>query len=89
MVPDGFKGIVCVGLFSTPIPQSKPLACTIAAPNGDYHMQDASSGQIYSCLLLEWNSQFRLATVSAMTRFCAPADRPSVSPKMMSLAIRI
>ena len=47
MAPDGFKGIVCVGLFSTPIPQSKPLACTIAASNGDYHMQDAPQGKAF------------------------------------------
>lgn len=47
MVPAGFKGIVCVGLFATPIPQSKPLACTIAAPNGDYEMQDAPQGKSF------------------------------------------
>jgi AraC family transcriptional regulator len=47
LVPSGFKGIVCVGLFSAPIPQSKPLACTIAAPNGDFHMQDAPLGKSF------------------------------------------
>jgi AraC family transcriptional regulator len=47
MVPSGFRGIVCVGLFATPIPQSKPLACTIAAPNGDYQMQDAPQGKSF------------------------------------------
>jgi AraC family transcriptional regulator len=47
MVPSGFKGIVCVGLFSAPIPQSKPLACTIAAPNGDYHMSDVPLGKSF------------------------------------------
>jgi AraC family transcriptional regulator len=47
MAPDGFKGIVCVGLFATPIPQSKPLACTIAAPNGDYQMLDAPQGKSF------------------------------------------
>ena len=45
--PSGFKGIVCVGLFSAPIPQSKPLACTIAEPNGDYHMPDAPLGKSF------------------------------------------
>lgn len=38
MAPAGFKGIVCVGLFATPIPQSTPLACTIAEPKGDYQI---------------------------------------------------
>jgi len=47
MMPSGFTGIVCVGLFATPIPQSKPLACTIAAPNGDYQMQDAPQGKSF------------------------------------------
>jgi AraC family transcriptional regulator len=47
MTPSNFKGIVCVGLFSAPIPQSKPLACAIAAPNGDYHMQDAPMGKSF------------------------------------------
>jgi AraC family transcriptional regulator len=47
MVPDGFKGIVCVGLFATPIPQSKPLACTIASPNGEYQIQDAPQGKSF------------------------------------------
>lgn len=47
MTPDGFKGIVCIGLFATPIPQSKPLACTIAAPNGDYQMLDVPQGKLF------------------------------------------
>lgn len=47
MMPSGFTGIVCVGLFATPIPQSKPLACTIAAANGDYQMQDAPQGKSF------------------------------------------
>ena len=47
MMPSEFTGIVCVGLFATPIPQSKPLACTIAGPNGDYQMQDAPQGKSF------------------------------------------
>jgi AraC-like DNA-binding protein len=47
MAPDGFKGVICVGLFATPIPQSKPLACTIAAPDGDYQMQDVPLGKSF------------------------------------------
>lgn len=47
MVPEGFRGIVCVGLFATPIPQSKPLACTIAAPNGEYQLQDVPQGNFF------------------------------------------
>ncbi len=47
MTPSDFKGIVCVGLFTTPIPQSKPVACTIAAPNGDYEMPDVPQGKLF------------------------------------------
>lgn len=47
MTPSGFRGIVCVGLFTTPIPQSKPVACTIAAPNGDYQMLDVPQGKLF------------------------------------------
>jgi len=47
IMPSEFKGIVCVGLFATPIPQSRPLACTIAAPNGDYKMQDVPQGKSF------------------------------------------
>jgi len=47
MTPSGFRGIVCVGLFTTPIPQSKPVACTIAAPSGDYQMLDVPQGKLF------------------------------------------
>jgi len=47
MTPSGFTGIVCVGLFATPIPQSKPLACTVAAPNGSYQLRDAPQGKLF------------------------------------------
>jgi AraC family transcriptional regulator len=47
MMPGEFKGLVCVGLFATPIPQSRPLACAIAAPNGDYKMQDVPQGKSF------------------------------------------
>jgi AraC-like DNA-binding protein len=47
MMPEGFGGIGCVGLFATPIPQSKPLACTVAAPNGEYRMQHVPQGNLF------------------------------------------
>ena len=55
MVPEGFRGIVCVGLFATPIPQSKPLACTIAAPNGEYQLHDVPQG---NCFLFALGLEF-------------------------------
>jgi AraC family transcriptional regulator len=47
MMPENFRGIVCVGVFATAIPQSKPLACTVAAPNGEYRMQDVPQGNLF------------------------------------------
>lgn len=47
ITPEGFRGIICVGLFATAIPQSKPLACTVAAPNGEYRMQDVPQGNLF------------------------------------------
>lgn len=47
MMPDAFRGIVCVGLFATPIPKSKPLACAVAAPNGEYRMQNVPQGNFF------------------------------------------
>jgi AraC family transcriptional regulator len=47
IMPSGFRGLVCVGLFATPIPQSNPLACTIAAPNGDFQLNDVPQGKSF------------------------------------------
>ncbi|HKT52385.1 MAG TPA: AraC family transcriptional regulator [Candidatus Angelobacter sp.] len=43
--PADFNGVVCVGLFSTPLPQSKPVACTIAAENGEFALGDLPAGR--------------------------------------------
>lgn len=43
--PADFNGLVCVGLFSTPIPQSKPVACAIAVENGEFVLCDVPAGR--------------------------------------------
>src|SRR5690242_5288722 len=43
--PADFNGLVCVGLFSTPIPQSKPVACTMAAESGEFLLSDVPAGR--------------------------------------------
>lgn len=45
--PSNFNGLVCVGLFPTPIPQSKPVACTIASENGDFVLCDVPVGSLF------------------------------------------
>lgn len=42
--PADFNGLVCVGLFSTPIPQSKPVACAIAGEDGRFLLSDVPAG---------------------------------------------
>jgi len=45
--PPRFDGLIFVGLFETPIPQSKPLACTIARESGPYKFQAPAEGEFY------------------------------------------
>jgi RHS repeat-associated protein len=45
ITPADFNGLVCVGLFSTPIPQSKPLACAVAAEDGEFVLCDVPAGR--------------------------------------------
>src|SRR5207244_515260 len=46
-VPADFHGLIFIGLFETPIPQAKPLACAITAEGGFYQIEDAPEGESY------------------------------------------
>lgn len=45
--PPRFNGLVFVGLFETPIPQGKPLACAAPSADGFYSIEDAPEGEFY------------------------------------------
>ena len=45
--PGEFRGFVFVGLFSTPVPQSRPVACAIATETGFYHLENVPEGEFY------------------------------------------
>jgi AraC family transcriptional regulator len=45
--PARFHGLIFVGLFETPIPQGKPLACAIATKSGPYEFGGAPEGEFY------------------------------------------
>ena len=45
--PPRFNGLIFVGLFETPLPQSKPLACTIARESGPYKFEAPEEGEFY------------------------------------------
>jgi|SRR5215470_355335 len=45
--PAGFHGLIFVGLFATPIPQGKPLACAVRTESGPFHFCGALQGEFY------------------------------------------
>jgi AraC family transcriptional regulator len=45
--PSRFQGLIFVGLFDTPIPQGKPLACAMPTEGGVYSIEDATEGEFY------------------------------------------
>jgi len=45
--PAGFHGLIFVGLFDTPIPQGKPLACAVRTESGPFHLRGAPQGEFY------------------------------------------
>lgn len=45
--PARFRGLIFVGLFDTPMPQGKPLACSITTKSGAYRFTGAPKGEFY------------------------------------------
>ena len=45
--PDDFVGVVFVGLFTAPIPQGRPVACTLLPAPGAYHIAHVPDGEYY------------------------------------------
>jgi len=45
--PANFRGFVFVGLFSTPVPQARPVACAVADESGFYHLERVPEGEFY------------------------------------------
>jgi AraC-like DNA-binding protein len=42
-----FHGIICVGAFTSPLPQGQPLACTLLTEPGRFHMCSVPDGKYY------------------------------------------
>jgi len=42
-----FKGLIFIGLFSSPLPQSQPVACCILTSTGRYYIPPVPDGQYY------------------------------------------
>lgn len=47
LIPDTFAGSILVGIFPTPIPQGRPIGCTLLAAPGAYHIAPVPDGQYY------------------------------------------
>ena len=45
--PGHFRGVVAVGLFTTRIPQGKPVSCSLIKDGGLYHLEGAPEGDFY------------------------------------------
>jgi AraC-like DNA-binding protein len=45
--PDDFEGIIFIGLFSTPIPQSRPVGCALLNKQGYYSIPLVPDGSYY------------------------------------------
>jgi AraC-like DNA-binding protein len=46
-VPQDFYGSVAIGLFATPIPQGKPVSCTVMKGGGIYSLHGVRDGDYY------------------------------------------
>lgn len=45
--PADFRGPVFIGLFATPLPQGRPLACTVLAEPGRFHISHPPDGTLH------------------------------------------
>jgi AraC-like DNA-binding protein len=45
--PNHDQGLIVIGIFSTPIPQGKPVACTLLTAPGQYHFAALPDGVYY------------------------------------------
>lgn len=53
----GFSGLIFVGLFDTPIPQGKPVACALRASPGPFQLAPVADGDYHLAAAgLEWGS---------------------------------
>jgi len=46
-VPEDFQGEVAVGLFTTPIPHSKPVSCAVMESGGPFVLENVPEGEFY------------------------------------------
>ena len=58
--PEWFKGMIFVGLFTTPIPQGPPVSGTVIAQAGDYRIPRVADGVYYLLAAgRAWSKDFR------------------------------
>ena len=45
--PAGFHGLICVGLFPKPLPQCRPVSCTLLTGSGVFHIPAVPDGRYH------------------------------------------
>jgi AraC-like DNA-binding protein len=75
--PDSFSGLIFVGLFPKPVPQSRPVACmTLAAP-GSYQLGPVPDGRYYLLsAALPWSQRALTYLLPEMGLLVGVAEQP-------------
>ncbi|HXR64314.1 MAG TPA: AraC family transcriptional regulator [Ktedonobacteraceae bacterium] len=64
-VPEPFDGLIFIGLFTNPIPQSAPTSCTVLAEPGRYSLPEPPDGKYYLFAAAVQRSESFLALLEA------------------------
>jgi AraC-like DNA-binding protein len=64
-VPENFSGLIFIGLFESPIPQTQPVACDLRTTSGEYHIRDVPDGHYYVMCVAFDNADNPLTTLLA------------------------
>lgn len=61
--PENFNGLIFVGLFASPIPQTRPVGCDLRTIAGEYRIGPIPDGQYYAMAVAFDNTSDPLATL--------------------------
>lgn len=64
-VPENFSGLIFIGLFEAPIPQTQPVRCDLRTTSGEYHLRDVPEGHYHVMCVAFDNADNPLTTLLA------------------------
>lgn len=87
--PPGFRGIIFIGLFNTPMPEGKPKHCTILCEAGEFAITDVRDGDYYTFAIgFEWTEDalaylqnenaLRASSQPMIVRVCGGKSRTNI-----------